>query len=328
MYSAELGMQMLVHRAYFFIGKHALWNMFDFFLVCITLQSYISPAEQGSTNLTFLRVLRILKMAKFLRIVRLMHFFKDLRVILHALLGSLVSLFWSVVAMALMFFLFGMIFVQGTSAYFLDVGRDLDADVETRLRASFGSVQTSMITLFKASSGGNDWSEFYEDLLPTGNAWIFLIFICFSHVALMNILTGLFVEKAMQLAEPDRDAMYLEKRQAEVIQMGEIRKLCHEIDISKDGIISYDEFKQEMHTHGSKLRHYLGTMGLSRDAELFFQVAKETQKDLNANGIEEDAFVRACMKLKGEAASLDIHAVLMQTARIQRQLDDMGEIVL
>jgi voltage-gated sodium channel len=322
LYSLELVLKMIVHRGYFFIGKNASWNTFDFALVCISLESHLLRAQEGTRNLTFLRILRILKMAKFLRVFRLMRFLHELRLIMNSLLGSLVSLFWSVVAMALIFYMFGLVFVQGTTIYFIDMGSDLDPDVEALLRLYFGSVETAIITLFKATTGGDDWTTFYDALLPTANGWIFITFVCFSHIALMNILTGLFVEKAMKLAEPDREVMFFEKRKVEIHQMEEITKLCVEMDIDRNGVISHEEFQRQMSTPGSKLRTYLGTLGLTRDAELFYKMVKTTKID-NAAGIEVDTFVRACMKLKGGATSLDMQALTMQTKRIQRQLDDL-----
>jgi hypothetical protein len=295
--------------------------MFDAALVFISLESHISRAEQGIGNLTFLRILRILKMAKFLRVFRLMRFLGELRLIMNSILGSLTSLVWSVVAMALIFYMFGLIFVQGTTMYFIDTGSSLDANEEANLRQDFGSVETAIITLFKATTGGDDWANFYEALMPTGNAWIFLLFTCFTHIALMNILTGLFVEKAMKLAEPDKEALFIEKRKAEIHQMEEITRLCEDMDIDHNGMISHQEFRNQMKTPGSKLRTYLGTLGLTGDAELFYHMVKSTKADTDNHGIEVDSFVKSCMKLKGGATSLDMQALNMQIRKMQTQID-------
>merc|ERR1712066_804197 len=105
--------------------------------------------------------------------------------------------------------------------------------------------------------------------------------------------------------------------------MDALTKLCNEMDADHNGVISHTEFQKQMGTPGSKLRTYLGNFGITRDAELFYQLVKSTKADLRSSGIEVDSFVRACMKLKGAATSLDMQALTMHTMRIQRQLDDV-----
>merc|ERR1719382_1867531 len=79
---------------------------------------------------------------------------------------------------------------------------------------TFGSVQVAMLTLFKTSMGGQDWEVFYDVAEQTGifEAITFIIFVAFIQIALMNILTGIFVENAMKLAQPDRDTLAFQFR--------------------------------------------------------------------------------------------------------------------
>merc|ERR1719424_555615 len=77
------------------------------------------------------------------------------------------------------------------------------ADIEN-IEKFFGSVTTCARTLFMTLTGGEDWNTFYCILQPMGGAGIvYCFFVAFSHIALLNIVTGIFVESALKIAEPD-----------------------------------------------------------------------------------------------------------------------------
>ena len=63
---------------------------------------------------------------------------------------------------------------------------------------AFGSVQKGMLSLYMATSGGNDWSYYYNMLAQTGEmtAALFIFYTAFNFFGTLNILTGLFVDKA------------------------------------------------------------------------------------------------------------------------------------
>merc|ERR1712232_623381 len=63
-----------------------------------------------------------------------------------------------------------------------------------------------------ATTGGEDWSRFYELVQLTGE-WrggLFVFYISFYVVAAVNIITGTFVDKAFRIAQPDLDQLVLE----------------------------------------------------------------------------------------------------------------------
>merc|ERR1719367_136821 len=115
LYSCELFLRLHVHGKFFFCNKDMQWNIFDLLLVCLALSDMLFNATSIS-SITFLRSLRILRLAKVFRGVRVMRFLSELRVVLNALLSSLTSLFWGMIMMALIFYVFAIIFVQTATA--------------------------------------------------------------------------------------------------------------------------------------------------------------------------------------------------------------------
>eukprot|EP00928_Gymnodinium_smaydae_P043485 TRINITY_DN29120_c0_g1_i1.p1 TRINITY_DN29120_c0_g1~~TRINITY_DN29120_c0_g1_i1.p1 ORF type:complete len:610 (-),score=103.14 TRINITY_DN29120_c0_g1_i1:251-2080(-) len=320
-YSIELSLKLFVHRLFFFCNVDMKWNIFDLTLVGFTLVDIaITTSSQvpgANMDVTFMRSLRLLKLAKILRMVRVMRFFAELRVILNSLMGSFVSLFWSLLMLALIFYIFGLLFVQGAVGYL--TGDHVDPTVEANIYQYYGSVQLAMLTLFKATTGGDDWSQFYDTLAYTGtlNTVLFMFFIAFMQVALMNILTGIFVENALKLAQPDRDALALDLRKQEKEFEAELRRLCKELDTTESGRVSKEDLA--MFLEQSKTKAYLAVLGLDiKDAELFFgMLANATGED----DVHMEAFIQGCMRLKGHATSLDIQLLVYAMNSVQSNVN-------
>jgi hypothetical protein len=329
-YSIELFLKIAVHRFYFFANDDMYWNLFDFALVAFTVYDEVVSAiiGQGSgTSLTFMRTLRILKMAKILRVIRVMRYFTELRLILNSLMGSFMSLFWSIVTLLLIFYIFSLCFVQGVSTYLADekakgngqLGSTICGDDITE---SFGTVGDTMLTLYKTCTGGDDWSRFFNELREAGwpYAYLFVFFVAFIQIALFNILTAIFVENAMKLAQPDRDAMALQVRKNEVHERKELLQLVKDLDINQDGVLDKEEFSKHLQ-HG-KLKAYLAVLGLDiAEAETFLKVLTEAAQDAPV-GIED--FVDGCLRMKGSASSLDMQTLLFETKIVRRRLDAMS----
>jgi hypothetical protein len=328
-YCAELALRLAVHGWHFFCNKNMTWNIFDFILVCTatynqTLGLWISGHETGMHNVNYMRSLRLLKMAKVLRVLRVMKCVAELRLILNSLLGSMLSLFWSIVTMSLIFYIFGLLFVQNAATYIGEQGNSLDAQTEDRIYDCFGSVQRSMLSLFKACTGGEDWSVHYDLLTPMGvqAGSLYLFFIAFSQIAFMNILTGLFVDSAMKLSEPDREHMVSESRRALAKQRRELQSILQEMDLDGNGMISAFEFQEQMRLENGKLPLYLETVGVHEaDAERFFAMLKSASM---GQEVEIGGFVDGCLKLRGDASSLDLQAVAFEVKSIHKEVHDLS----
>jgi voltage-gated sodium channel len=299
-YSLEVVLKLIVHRWFFFWNEDLRWNLLDLSLV---IYGYFDIL-MGGVNITWLRSLRLFRMAKVLRVLRIVKSFKELRLILSCLMGSITNLIWSIVMIAIIVFMFSLVFVQQTAAHLADMPAE---DREAGHIGDFETVERSMLSLYAAATGGQDWLVFYQALQPTGDfsCMIFLFFVAFIQIAVVNILTGIFVEKALKRATPDMQTQARDHRRQLVKQAGELRQLCEEMDEDHDNTISRKEF---FNTKSKNLKDYLKLMGLNYHdiSELFKLLSGDDDKKVP---IEE--FVRACMRLK-TGASVDIQKLLCE----------------
>jgi voltage-gated sodium channel len=317
LYTVEMIMKLVVHRQwYFFYG----FNVFDFVLVVTGL---IGLAF-GSNSAGFLRVLRLAKFGKAIRALRAMTFLKHLRALMVCLVGSVASLFWSLVTLFLVYALFSILFMQMILMHLDESGETLE---EAGFDELFGSVEKSILTLYMASTGGDDWSVAYHVIKPTGvlAQSSYLFFIAFVQFALINIITGIFVESAMMTLSPDDMVLAQEHTLKEKENAKMLVELCQRVDHDQSGKLTQDQFEDGLRK--KQIPMLLTMLGLQRHhvLELFHTMAEAADDD---GQVEIRRFVEGCMLLKGAATNFDIQKLQAEFRMTQlKHEESMAEIV-
>merc|ERR1739845_240552 len=76
------------------------------------------------------------------------------------------------------------------------------------LQYFFGSLGRSMLTLFECIVGGISWDEVANPLAVDISPWMgiaVIVYIIITCYAVTNMMTGMFVQKAMQFATENQD---------------------------------------------------------------------------------------------------------------------------
>lgn len=114
-----------------------------------------------------------------------------------------------------------------------------------------------MLTLYMAVTGGSDWVIYYDILYELGS-FTPLLFVGYTFsfaFAIFNILTGIFVERAVAANMPDREQQIVLERQrlreqADVLRdlfscswagLDELFQVAKGMDLDSSGTISLDE---------------------------------------------------------------------------------------
>lgn len=314
LYCIELVCKLGNHRLFYFWNDDMAWNWLDFLLIVQSLVEATSMSSGGGRGNTWMRTIRLFRVAKVLRILRFVKVFTQLHLIMSAILGSLLHLFWSILVFAILFLMFSLYFVSSVATYLKSVEGGVK-DVAQPMVDSFGSVQVSMRSLFMALSGGTDWVEYYDALVPIGApSNVFLFFIAFSQIALLNIVTGIFVDNALKIAEPDVQELADEHFNQDQEYAKELKDIIANGGTSEKTRLSKDDFEAVLKT--GKLGTYFRFLGIDpiwskKNLPLLFERVKEEQQlmdgeDENAEGIETTTFVDRCMALRGNARSTEI----------------------
>jgi len=310
-YFIEIALRIAVHRSYFFCNEDSVWNTFDLVLVLLGAVDAIASLLSSDTvvsNPAFLRMLRIMRVTKkLLRLARLLKFFSELRLMLKCFVGSLHSLFWSIMLLTGFALVFSILIVQQFSMFLAVQHPHLDDGYTSKVVLYFGSVQRALFSLFQSLSGGTDWADFYHVVEKSGalNASLFVMFILIGWLSVTNIIISVFVDKAMRLAQPDVDEALLAKRKADLKNVHALKALFETLDTNHSGSLSYAELLNCL--EDERTASYCELNGLDiKDAETFFRIL------INISGsteVDVDDFVTGWMQLRGPATTLDLYTM-------------------
>ncbi|CAE7816328.1 Scn5a [Symbiodinium sp. CCMP2456] len=304
--------------------------------------------ESGSGNVSFMRMFRLFKITKILRTIRIIKVFRELSMMVESFTKCLVAMFWGLTLLIFLLYIFAQpvlhgsrvgwlppqlqttcildglvvakhkymrdnasfVFVQGVTDLLRE--QTFSAEDEQSILSQFGSVLDSMLSLYMAVTGGNDWVEYYETVRQCGPFYdvLFLLYTFFFVFALFNIMTGVFVERALTAAIPDRDEMIWEEQKKLAKQVEDFKALCNQLDTDNSGTITKTEFKK--HMRSDVMVSYMSSVGLEmHDVEHFFRtVAGEDQE------VSIDRFVEGCMAMRGNATALDVQRQLFECKRL------------
>lgn len=328
-YVIEITVKIVVHKHHFFFNADMYWNLFDTTLVMQALYDELAAKflDTQGQSLSFMRLLRLLKLGKVFRMLRALKAVRELRTMLRSVIESIMSMFWCMTMFMFFLYIFALIFLQGIvgalQAEVDDPG--LSEDDLLNLDMYFGSVSGTMLTLYMATSGGADWEGFYDIIGVAGIMYqvIFLVYLVFTTFALLNILTGMLVEKVSSQSVGDRDDLVLEWRRKKNSEVEDIKTLCHEMDVNANGLISWAELEQQLQSESAMA--FLESLGLKiSDAHMFFSILQ------NVSGkpeVDIDMFVEGCMKMKGLASGMDQHALSYQIKTLMDRQTDFDSLV-
>jgi len=286
----------------FFTSPAWRLNVLDTSIVMVSVVevAFLFGLGTSVSQLPLLRVLRTVRLMRLLRVIRIMQYFRPLRILICSVLSTLRSLMWTLILLVIILYIFGLLFMQSTTQHRAE---RQDQEVDPRLPLYFGSLWQATFTLFKCVTGGVDWHDVSEPLgtLHPMMTMFFVTFIAFTYFAVLNVVTGVFCQMAIESADKDEDMVI----QAQLAQKSKytqrLEKLFQSIDIHNTGFITLANFEESMEEEWFKA--YFASMDLTVDQafSLFklLDFGNKYQLDINA-------FVAGCLRLRGSPRNIDI----------------------
>eukprot|EP00929_Paragymnodinium_shiwhaense_P035791 TRINITY_DN19284_c0_g2_i1.p1 TRINITY_DN19284_c0_g2~~TRINITY_DN19284_c0_g2_i1.p1 ORF type:complete len:713 (-),score=169.34 TRINITY_DN19284_c0_g2_i1:64-2202(-) len=315
-------------RRKFFTSETHLWNYFDGINVLFSIVDMVSTLLDLQVS-GALSVLRLARLARILRILRLsgkLPLVRNLTVMLHSVTVSFGSIVPALMLFAMTVYIFGVGIMQGAIQYIrLEEDGDESVKMDKELLALyFGSIESVFWTLIACVSGGHDWANVAEPIvhIGVGYAFLFLIYIMFTIFALLNILTGVFVNAASQTSTLTReiatDSAIAEMMMYEVHLMS----LFKSADMEADGLLSQEEFALLM--GDERNRAFLNALHLDFNCiERVFEVM-----DQDGSGqLDLAEFVETCVSLRGEATALHVRFLADDMAKLDKKIENILEVL-
>jgi len=314
----ELSVRFLVTQGFFFFGADWHWNLFDTVVVCGSISEVVVPAWR--LNLSFvrlLRVLRILRTFRVLRFLRFASFLKDLRLMTLAIMKSIVPLIWASLFLVFILYFFAVLFLQAVVSH-MQCNTEATETTQT-FEALFHSLPMAVLTLWMSVSGGVNWWEVAKSLLDV-SPWYCLImvfFVIIMLVAVMNIMTGIFVNDALQMASLDRDLVEQQQSGLDQSNVEALQELFRQIDCDQTGKITIEELTEILERND--VRATFATVGLEvSNATSFFKLLDTD----DSNSLEVEEFVVGCMRIRGMAKAVDLQTLMFENKRLMKRLKE------
>merc|ERR1712054_576930 len=129
-----------------------------------------------------------------------------------------------------------------------------------------------MMSLFNSLSGG-DWNELVEPLAAFTD-WsriMFASFVFFMQIGIINVLIGMYCEKASAAVGTDRSLRVFAEKSASGAFMHEMRHIFNEMDADKSGYVQWEEFEKFIKAEETSC--YLRSHGIhTHDAQQVFDI--------------------------------------------------------
>jgi len=225
-------------------------------------------------------------------------------------MNSMTSLMWVLLLLFVIMFLFACVLTQAVTNAFLSDDMPIAITLEDKdnLRNSYGDLFSTMYSLFQAITGGNDWSAFADPLfkISSGLGLLFTAYIAFTIFAVLNVVTAVFVDNAMESRKTDMDLQIVQEIQAREKIQEALTAVFTAADTDVSGTISWEEFKE--HFSHPAVEAYFRQLGLDINrvgVEGLWELI-----DLDGNGqLQIVELAAGADSLKGHASSLDLARV-------------------
>merc|ERR1740121_2668803 len=165
-----------------------------------------------------------------------------------------------------------------------------------------------MFVMFMAVTGGADWGMFTKPLIEEVSlvvAMVFCVYIAFTVLAMLNVVSGVFVGSVLKSQAADHD----------MVMVNNARELFMGLEGGLQATLSWEDFKQKL--DDQHMREFFKFIDVDpSDARGLFRLL-----DLdNSGGLSAEEFLTGAIRLRGTAKSLDVALLIQEVKKIQAKL--------
>jgi len=296
--------------------REMVWHLFDGFVLFGSLMEVVvklmTTGPRKPANANVFRMVRMLRFARTARVIRIMRLLHELRLMVDSVIHSVSVLLWAIVLLGMIIYMVAIIITQAVTDHCLNQNC-VNAPRRSKVLEYFGTVPQSMYTLFQGIFGGVSWAEFAIPLRQVGIAYelLFVFFIAINALVMLNVVTAVVLDSAMQSAQHDKEMVIEDQLMAEKKYAADLRELFLEADADDTGYLTQQELKTYL--EDDRVQAYLKGLDLevSEALELFHLL------DTDGNGtVDIDEFSLGAMRLKGGAKNVDIATLMFENKRM------------
>jgi len=301
-------------------------NLFDAVLLFLTdvlitwimpFISFLTKTDAHGGTLHVLFFLRSFRLARLVRVCREVRYFREAWIIIRGIGGSVRTVWWTIVVILFVTYAFaiaGLALIVEQLITIQSFGMDaVDYQRIDALLAILGGLDKFMFTLVQVLMQDSFHSIIREVMYFLPWAWVFFYaYMAVGCVVLMNLVTAIIVENAMEQSQQDHAQQLRDKMVAERHAVKHLEKLFKAMDSDENNTISWKEF--EAASQDPEVMNQWLLLDFRPDdlSELF------TFLDDGTGEIATSEFFAGLLRMKGQAQGKDVY-------RLQTAVDILSE---
>lgn len=241
---------------------------------------------------------------------RILRFFRSLRVLMYSIVCTMQSLAWTMFLLLVIMYLFAIVFTSAATS---------NREIED-LQFWFGDVVTSILTLFKSATGGVSWQEVVVPLESAMWLWValFIVYIAFVQLTVMNVVTSVFCQNAIEGAQIDKDLMVATMQSSKEESVKQLQEIFENMVLDKDGLLTLVDLERAI--EDDQVQAFFATLDLTvSEAWDLFKLLDADE----SGGVSIEEFVNGCLRLKGTARAMDIAMMIYENRWVISKLDPL-----
>eukprot|EP00403_Amphidinium_massartii_P021660 CAMPEP_0178395678 /NCGR_PEP_ID=MMETSP0689_2-20121128/13342_1 /TAXON_ID=160604 /ORGANISM="Amphidinium massartii, Strain CS-259" /LENGTH=699 /DNA_ID=CAMNT_0020016339 /DNA_START=106 /DNA_END=2201 /DNA_ORIENTATION=- len=310
-YVAELFCRTCADGCYYFLNG---WGLFDSTLVFLGVvhKWLLEPFAQGDEGFGAVMVLRTCRIFRLTKTVRFLMFFKELWMLVRGLLTAVRTMLYTLLMLAVMLFIFSTIGIEVITKSSLAE----DPDLEDHIQTYFGTIQECMLTLLQFVTQDN-MNLIYVPLVRRN--WMlsvyFIAIILTVSIALMNLITAVIVNSALEEAMADKEIKQINEDNQRRKLMKQLRNMFIRLDEDSSGEVSLEELGAITNEEIQELHQALG---LKDPIEIFKLL------DVDGSGaLGIDEFCEGIWEVSQNSGSLELKILNKQVLGLRKRVDKL-----
>jgi len=303
-------------RKYLFSAEW-VWGWLDVLVVVSAWTELVfdlTNFTSGGSNagVRILKVFKFTRLLQGLRSLRIIRFIGGLRVLVYSMFDATRSLAWALFLGALVVYVFALIFSNAA------IDHLLSQEEHVTLQRHWGTMDLAVTTLYRSILGGLDWGEAADALLPLGIFWVqvFHFYVGFVCLLLLNVMTGVFCNSAIRAAEHDHDIMMQNRHRFRAMATNLFQKM----DSTGYGSITISEFEKLF--EDEDMQAFLDSIEITASDAWTLFASLDIDRD---KVISVEEFTEGCLKLHGNARSVDLYALRQQNLKMRTYMEKMAQ---
>merc|ERR1711879_930501 len=215
---------------------------------------------------------------------------------------------------------FGIWITLFVSSYRFESTEQKPPQADALLYKHYGSLPRTMFTLFLSITNGIAWGEVASPLssINFSVVAILIVYIALALFGLLNILTSVFVESALEATQHYKELMIEESENRRKKYCQHLRHIFYAIDKDGSGTITKGEMMDFIASELPQLHEYFNALGVdTSNLTALFKLL-----DYNDSGdIDISEFCTGCLRLKGEAKSFDVNLLIYEIRRLRNKIE-------